>query len=256
MLLTFDHRASDSPLIDRVWRSQSQAAGAFLSVAASQVEMAVTRYRGRFSLTVRGPETRATVAACPAGGEWLGIRFTLGTYLPAFAPGDLADRRDVTLPDATSRSFWMDGSAWDYPDFETVETFVARLVRKGILVHDGAIDAALRGDGAEMTARSAQRHFLRATGLSRAAIRQIDRARDAAMLLQQGVSIPDTVFAAGYYDQAHLTRSTKTLMGQTPVQIQHGTQQLSFLYKTSSAPNAYDAPERVAHDRIGTNRQP
>ena len=255
MLLAFDHRASDSPFVDRVWRAQSQSAGAFLSVAASQVEMAITRHQGRLFLTIRGPETRVTTAECPAGGDWVGIRFSLGTYLPAFAPGDLTDRRDVTLPDATSRSFWLDGSAWDYPDFENAETFVTRLVRKGILVHDDAIDVALRTDGAGMTARSAQRRFLRATGLPRAAVRQINRARDAAVLLQQGVSILDTVYEAGYYDQAHLTRSLQRFIGQTPAQIQQGKHQLSFLYKTSPAVDVYDARERFAHDRIGTNRQ-
>jgi methylphosphotriester-DNA--protein-cysteine methyltransferase len=38
-------------------------------------------------------------------------------------------------------------------------------------------------------------------------------------LLQQGVSILDTVDQAGYFDQPHLTRALKHLMGQTPAQI-------------------------------------
>jgi hypothetical protein len=37
--------------------------------------------------------------------------------------------------------------------------------------------------------------------------------------LQQGVSILDTVEQAGYFDQPHLTRSLKYLIGQTPAQI-------------------------------------
>jgi hypothetical protein len=35
--------------------------------------MAVTRHRGKTFLTLRGPETKATTADCPAEGEWLGI---------------------------------------------------------------------------------------------------------------------------------------------------------------------------------------
>ena len=50
------------------------------------------------------------------------------------------------------------------------------------------------------------------------------------------MSILDTVHEAGYYDQAHLTKSLKYLIGQTPVQIVRGTQQLSFLYKTTPLP--------------------
>jgi len=41
--------------------------------------MVVTRHEGRTSLTVRGPETRATTADFPAYGEWFAIRFKLGT---------------------------------------------------------------------------------------------------------------------------------------------------------------------------------
>src|SRR5262245_13305118 len=255
MFLTFDGRASDSPLVERVWRSDSRSVGVFLSVAASNFELAVTRLKGRVFLTVRGPETYATHADCPAEGEWLGIRFKLGTFMPAFAPGDLKDRRDVTLPGATSQSFWLNGSAWEYPDFENADTFVARLERQGILVRDPAVEAALEHHDARLPARSTQRHFLRATGITVRTGRLIERARYATLLLRDGVSIADTVYEAGYFDQAHLTRSLRTLIGQTPVQVMRGRQQLSFLYKTAAPPGIHDARGRFTHDRIGTERR-
>jgi hypothetical protein len=233
MLISFDDRISDSPFVERIWCSRSERAGTFLSVAASNFEMVVTRHRGRTFLTVRGPETKATLADCPAEGEWLGIRFKLGTFMPQLVPRALFDRRDVTLPDATGSSFWLNGSAWEYPDLENVETFVARLARKGIITRDAIVDAAVRGEWHEGSLRSYQRHFLRATGLTRHTIRQIERARHATNLLTQGVSILDTVAAAGYFDQAHLTRSLTHRIGQTPTQIMRGHQQLSFLYKTT-----------------------
>jgi len=232
MFLSFDDRSSDSPFVERVWRSRSDQGGVFLSVAASHVEIAVTRLRGKTFLTVRGPETKATAADCPAEGEWLGIRFKLGTFMPHLTPGRLLDRNAVTLPDATSRSFWLNGSAWEYPDFENAEIFVKRLVRKGILTRDSAVDAALRGEGETLSLRSAQRHFQRATGLTHSTVRQIERARQATNLLKQGVSILDTVHQAGYFDQAHLTRSLKYRIGQTPAEIIRGNQQLSYLYNT------------------------
>jgi AraC-like DNA-binding protein len=52
-------------------------------------------------------------------------------------------------------------------------------------------------------------------------IRQIDRARRAETLLQQGRSILDTVYEAGYFDQPHLTRELKRWIGYTPTQIIH-----------------------------------
>ena len=236
MSLSFDDRPSDSPIVERVWRSQSDCAGTFLSIAANHFEIAVTRNRGKTFLTLRGPETKATTADCPAEGEWVGIRFTLGTFMPRLTPGHLLDRRDVTLPDATTHSFWLNSSAWDYPDFENAETFVARLVQKGIIARDSAVDAAVHGGGHALSLRSAQRHFLRATGLTHCTVRQIERARHATNLLKAGRSILDTVHEAGYFDQAHLGRSLRHLIGQTPAEIIRGTRQLSFLYKTTPLP--------------------
>jgi hypothetical protein len=74
MFLFFDDRPSDSPLVERVWRCRSGRAGLFTSVAASHWEMVVSRVLGETTITLRGPETRATSAVCPAEGEWLGIR--------------------------------------------------------------------------------------------------------------------------------------------------------------------------------------
>ena len=232
-MIVFEDRHSDRPLVERVWRSHSERAGTFLSIAASTFEMVVSRHGGRTFLTLRGPETHATLADLPADGEWFGIRFARGVCMPHFTPDSLTDRRDVTLPDATRHSFWLNGSAWDYPGFDNAETFVGRLVRRGLLVHDAAVDDALRGSGPVMSTRTLQRRVMRATGLTCGAIGRIERARHATILLREGVSIADTVQQAGSYDQAHLTRSLRHRIGQTPGDVIRGGQQLSFLYKTT-----------------------
>ena len=231
--LVFEERRSDSVFVERIWRARSERAGSFLSIAQNNFEMAVTRHQGRTFLTLRGPETKATIADCPAEGEWLGIRFALGTFMPQHMPEDLSDRRDVTLPGATNHSFWLDGSAWDYPDFENAETFVKRLVAKGILSREPAVDGVLQGHQHAMSLRSVQRRFLRATGLSRSRVHQVERARHATNLLRQGAPILDAVFDAGYFDQPHLTRSLKHRIGLTPSEVARGREQLSFLYKTT-----------------------
>src|SRR5499427_9532696 len=105
LFLVFDDRPSDSPFVERVWRCHSERAGRFLSIASSHWEMVVTRHKGKITLTVRGPETKATAIDCPAEGEWLGIRFRLGTFMPGMLPGRLCDHKDVTLPDISGRSF-------------------------------------------------------------------------------------------------------------------------------------------------------
>jgi AraC-like DNA-binding protein len=233
MFIVFNDRPSDSPFIERVWRCHSERAGTFVSVAASHLEMVVTRHRGKTFLTLRGPETRATQADCPADGEWLAVRFKLGTFMPQHPACNLLDRRDEDLACASSRTFWLDGSQWEYPDFENAETFVARLARCGVIARDAAVEAALQGERHALSRRSAQRHFRHATGITHSTFRQIERARHATNLLKQGVSILDTIHEAGYFDQAHLTRSVKHLIGQTPARISRADAQLSFLYKTT-----------------------
>jgi hypothetical protein len=234
LFIIFDDRPSDSLFVERVWRSHSKRAGTFHSMAACHWEMVVTRHEGKTSLTVRGPETKATTADCPAYGEWFAIRFKLGTFMPLLRPGDLRDRNAVTLPDSSGRSFWLDGSAWEYPNFENAETFVKRLVRAGLIAIDQSVLDVLHSQPQEVSLRTAQRHFLQATGLTHSTVRQIERARLATNLLKQGGSILDAVHEAGYYDQAHLHRSLKHLIGQTPAQILRAEKQLSFLYNTDS----------------------
>jgi hypothetical protein len=198
--------------------------------------MVVTRDAGEIKLTIRGPETRATPLDYPAGVEWLGIRFTLGSFMPDFPASMLIDRNDVDLRATTSRSFRLLGSAWEFPHFENAETFVGRLVRRGLLVRDPAVDAALRGEETVLSRRSMQRHFLRATGVTLSTFRKIQRARYAATLLRNGSAIADVVHEAGYYDQAHLSRSLRNLIGESPARIRRQERQLSFLYKTEPQP--------------------
>jgi AraC-like DNA-binding protein len=203
----------------------------FHSIAACHWDMVVTCLGSRTTLTVRGPETKATMADCPAEGEWFGVRFKVGTFMPLMRCSDLRDRNDITLPNATGRSFWLNGSAWDFPNFENAETFVKRLVQRGLIMTDRTVEKTIRGELQNVTTRTEQRRVLQITGLTRGAIYQIERARRATILLQGGMAILDVVYEAGYYDQAHLTRSLQRFIGQTPARIAHGQEQLSLLYK-------------------------
>lgn len=231
-LIAFEDRPSDSPVVERVWRSRSEQGGAFLSMAACNWVIVVTRLGGRTFATVRGPETRATTADCPPDGEWVGIHFRLGTFMPLLPTGLLRDRNDVTLPAASSRSFWLDGAAWEFPTYANAETFAARLVRSGLVQTDPYVQQVLGGAPSRLSQRSEQRRFLRATGMTRGTIRQIQRAREATALLRHGARLVDVAHDAGYFDQAHLTRSLRHFVGQTPAQIVRQEEQLSLLYNT------------------------
>lgn len=242
MSIIFEDRPSDSPFVERIWRSRCESAGTFLSLALNRCQLVVWHEHGKTNFTVRGPETKATRIDCPVHDEFVGILLTCGTFMAPLPAGKLVDEA-ATLPDATSRSFWLNGSAWEYPGYENADTFVDRLVREGLLVREPVVDAALHGQLNDLSLRSAQRRFLRATGLTQGAVRQIERARYATSLLREGVSILDTVAQAGYFDQPHLTRAMRYFIGQTPTQIsgKRSSEQLSFLYKTRPAWCVYDA---------------
>src|SRR4029453_9564071 len=80
-------------------------------------------------------------------------------------------------------------------------------------------------------------------GIPRAAYRTIGGARYATNLLREGVPIIDVVHRAGYFDQPHLTRSFKYLIGQTPSEVARARRQLSFLYKTNRDREFYGESE-------------
>jgi AraC-type DNA-binding domain-containing proteins len=234
MIFTFEERLSDSPFVEKIWRAQSERRGDFLSVAASQWEIVVSKYHDETTITVRGPETKATsMHVTLVGGEFFGIIFRYGAFMPHFPVSDLVDA-DLDLPDASSKSFWLNGASWQFPNYENADTFVDRLVRESLLACDPIIGPVLRGEPQELSPRSIQRRVLQATGLTQSSIWQIERARHATLLLRQGVSILDTVERAGYSDQAHLTRVLKHLIGKTPAQIINKSEpeQMSLLFNT------------------------
>lgn len=234
MSFVFEERGADAPLVQTIWRTDSERARVFTSVAVSRWEIVVTRRRGRTSVAVRGPETRATRAPVPGEARFFGIAFEHGAWMPALPPGDLVDGA-VELPLAGTRSFWLDGRAWEIPTFDNADTFVARLARRGLLVFDRTVGDVLRGESrSRQSTRTLRRRTLEATGLTPTLIRRIDQARKATALLQRGLSIADVVAEAGYFDQSHLHRALVRFAGQTPAVIRRagGFADMSLSYKT------------------------
>ena len=242
MKIIIEERPSDSPFIERIWRSYSDEINTFTSIAANHLDLVVWKYQGETNIALRGPETKATTSPVPEYAEFFGIVFKVGAFMPHLPVGQLVDS-GVNLPDASSQSFWLKGAAWQFPTYENADTFVNRLVREDLVVHEPVVDAVIRGHLPDMSLRSIQRRFLQATGLTYRTMYQIERARRAALLLRQGVSVLDTVYELGYFDQAHLTKSLKHFIGQTPTQLidQSKSEQLSLLYKTDLFSLDYDA---------------
>ncbi len=214
----FEERPSDSPFVERIWSTQSKRANSFTSIATVLWSMVISKWRGHISISLHGPETGATCKEFPIAGEWFGIAFKLGTFVPHISPGSFIDGH-LFLPSTSGRSFSLCHSTWQFPNYENADTFVDQLVRAGVLVYEPIMNTVHQGQSQSLSLRTVQYRFLRSTGLSQRTIRQIERARYAAALLKQGVSIFDTVYEASYSDQPHLTRSLKHFIGHTPAEI-------------------------------------
>jgi AraC-like DNA-binding protein len=211
-------RVSDSPYVEMIWHGQAGSDYAPICPADGRWNLLLLRQNGRVKVSVEGPLTKARFTTQSEGAEWLVIKFKLGTFLSSLPVRSLLDTEAI-LPGAASSSFWLHGSTWQFPDYENAETFIDRLVHNDLLLRDPIVHAVLQNQPQEISLRTVRRRFLLATGLTPKAIQQIERAQQAASLLEQGASLLDVVDQAGYADQPHMTRALRHYIGHTPAQI-------------------------------------
>ncbi|MFD7513046.1 helix-turn-helix domain-containing protein [Streptomyces sp. NPDC059853] len=222
MGLRFDTRRSDSPWVDTVWTCTSGRTTAMTSVAGVRWGLVFWARDGRAYAAVTGPETSTGTAPVPEGAAFTGIEFALGTSLRAVPTPALVDG-GVELPDTTRRMFRLDGTRWETPGPDDAEALVARLVRAGAVVRDPLVAGVLRGERPAVSDRTVERRFRAATGLTRGAVRQIERARTAAELLAAGERAADVVAKLGYFDEPHLARALRSYVGRTARQLREGS---------------------------------
>ena len=215
-----DETGTDCRLIEKVWTTRSTPEPVFISVAESHWQIVVTTHRDRTGVVIQGPNDAAQITPVPAEAEFFGIVLRLGTFMPALSLSNLVGGADVR-PNATDRSFWLDGSRWEIPTPENADVFVDRLARQDVLVQDRFVADVLQSEDDCVSLRTMQRRVRRATGLTQSAIRQIERAHDAVDALGQGIAHSDVALELGYADQPHLTRSLRRFIGQTPAQVAH-----------------------------------
>ncbi|MGV9213505.1 AraC family transcriptional regulator [Micromonospora sp. RB23] len=237
MALRFEHRPTDTQgrVVDRVWRTTSDAEQTMTSVARTCCHLIVTRTAGQLLVTLRGPETRATTAPVPPDAEFLGIRLTLGAVFRPHPATSIVDS-DVSFPVTPSGRVIIGGEDWETPTYENVEQFVRRLRDAGLVVPSRLADA--EADPHRST-RTHQRRHRTVTGLSQTAVTQIDRANAAATMLRDGLDWRAAVDALGYFDQAHLAHALRRFVGHTASGL--GTDAdptVSFLYKPDPTPGS------------------
>jgi hypothetical protein len=205
-----------------VWTCTSEQVMVMTSVAGVRWGLVFWEQDGRSYTTITGPETRTGTAPVPEGATFTGIDFAVGTSLRAVPTPALVDG-GVELPDTTHHTFRLDGVHWETPGPDDAEALVERLVRAGIVVRDPLVAEVLRGHRPAVSGRTVERRFRAATGLTRGAVRQIERARTAAELLAAGDPAAQVVAKLGYFDEPHLARALRSYVGRTAGQLREGT---------------------------------
>ncbi|MEU4337855.1 AraC family transcriptional regulator [Micromonospora lupini] len=236
--MRFEHRDTeiDANIVDRVWRTRSDAEDMMTSAARTCWHLILSRTQGRMLASLRGPETRARTTRVPPDTEFLGVRFALGMVLRPHSAASIVDG-DVPFPVTDSGRIVIGGEDWEAPTYENVEHFVRRLQHAGLLVQS----RLGYGEDPEtgLTKRTLQRRYRAITGLSQTAVRQIDRANAAATMLRDGLDWRTVADTLGYFDQAHLAHALRRYVGRTARELQAGDHAaMSFLYKTHARPGS------------------
>ncbi|MER7591934.1 helix-turn-helix domain-containing protein [Micromonospora sp. NPDC127501] len=222
MGLRFETRGSDSPWVDTVWTCTSEQVTTMTSVAGVRWGLVFWEQAGRAYASITGPETRTGTAPVPEGATFTGIEFAVGTSLRAVPTPTLVDG-GIELPDTTRRTFRLDGARWETPSPDDAEALVDSLVRAGTVVRDPLVAELLRGGRPAVSGRTVERRFRAATGLTRGAVRQVERARTAAELLATGDPAAEVVAKLDYFDEPHLARALRCYVGRTVRQLREGT---------------------------------
>lgn len=214
----YEQSFSALPAIRSVWRAVVDEPARYVDPANEYWGLAFTR---RPDETLRaeliGPSLQPRDVESLRGDAYWGVEFPAHVVVSG-APKVSIMGAALDLP-VEGDHFVLLGRRYRVPGFEELEPFVAGLLDSGAITSHEDVRRALTGDVTGYSVRSWQRHIRWVTGLSRKQLQQLERARHAYFLLQNGCSPAATAVEAGYADQAHLTRSLRLLGSETPAQI-------------------------------------
>lgn len=193
---------------------QYSEAGREAMLPDNRWDLVVFRRRGRYSVLRTGFTTRPDVVPHEAEDEILTISFRPDCFMPSML-GDQMKNSAVFL-ECGAKTFSLGSHTFEIPTIQNADVFVERLAKKGLLEKNSLIESILKRESLDISERTAQRQFLRMTGLTYKHFTLIGRAQKAISLLQMGQRSIDVAFALGYSDQPHMIHSLREIMGKTP----------------------------------------
>lgn len=212
---------SSSPDVECTWHTRPTRPGRYLTPAVEYWDIWFARKSGgHLTATIGGPTL---------GHRWVDAvvdEYGWGVQLGAHVAVPWASKRlllggeeDLSI---RGGSVVLDGQRFAVPDHAGLTCFVSDLVDADLLRSDDDVRRALAGDDSGYSVRHWQRRVREVTGLTRKQVAQLERARTAYRLLQEGVRPAECAARCGYADQAHLTRSLRIFHGLTPARVLAG----------------------------------
>jgi hypothetical protein len=212
-----DVSRKSSNFVDNVALRQYVQKGTEAMYPDNRWDFVVFKRQGRYSILRTGFTTRPDIVPHEAEDEILTISFRPDCFMPSMM-GDQMKNRAIFL-DCGKKTFMLGSDTFEIPNFHNADVFVERLARKGLVECNPLVGLILKKESIPVSERTAQRQFLRTTGLTYKHFRLIGRAQKATELLQMGRPSVDVAFALGYSDQPHMINSLRQIMGKTPSEI-------------------------------------
>ncbi|MFT4245556.1 MAG: AraC family transcriptional regulator [Micrococcaceae bacterium] len=206
-------KPSKLSFIKCLWKAEVTAAVNYDDPARETWGIAFTeKTKGQLRAELIGPSFGYQVLDSSIGDKYWGVDFypqvTMQGVIKTEVIGKFAQ-----LP-VINGCFVVGEDLYRIPSFEELESFCQELKRQG-LITDNSEKQQMIG----LSLRSIQRLYRQQVGLTQKQSAQIKRAQAAVRLLQNGEVPAQVAATTGFADQAHLTRSLKSLYGKTPNQI-------------------------------------
>ena len=214
----YGYRESSSPHINVVWWADIDEDAEYLDAANEFWGLAFgVLADGAPTATLVGPSLEPRKLQTRRGERAWGVELAAHVFARRIGKSQLLGEMRSLKTDG--QWFLLDDVRLPVPDLGSLEWLVDVLVQQGILTVDHDVAASLAGEAVSWSSRTGHRHVTVASGLGRSKIEQLQRVRTAYALLKEGRSLSDAAHAAGFADQAHMTRAFTAFSGTTPAQV-------------------------------------
>lgn len=214
----YGYRESASPHIGLLWWAEVDQDVDYVDAANEFWGLAFGVFAGgRPAATLIGPSLAPRQLHLRAGERGWGVELAAHVFVRRSSKTLLLGQ--MLALETDGRWFELAGVRLAVPGVDALEDLIGALLRQGILAADGNIAAALAGRAVGYSRRSLHRHAVQASGMSPKQLEQLQRARTAYALLQDGRSLAVAAVEAGFADQAHMTRAFTALAGASPARI-------------------------------------